>query len=158
MLEEASRKYADIEMILAPDAVHLGRYISSTGSDRELKLAIQDISSSDQHPHTGSIALHQVDTSIEYVIVGHSERRKYDGESVEYISQKVQTVEQSRQNLIFCVGETRRSSDVRQIKREIADQLESIKGHTGDILICYEPSWAIGSGSIPEQGILADIF
>lgn len=155
ILEEGAYHFSQNTFILAPDALHLGRIGQKP---QNLKLAVQDIGAGGDFPFTGSLALEQVEEVIDYVIVGHSERRRYATEGTGLLWKKVATVADSSKTLIFCVGETTKTFDYTQIKVELAHQLDAIKWYPREILLCYEPSWAIGTGTTPAQDILADIF
>lgn len=151
-LESASQSFEHHDVIVAPDALHLGRLASS-----DVSIALQDISAWEHHPHTWSLSIQQVPLAT-YVIVGHSERRRYDQESSDEIRAKIETVQDSDKDLIFCVGEIGKTYDYEEIKHDIHEQLQDLRWYPRKVLLCYEPSWAIGSGSLPSTDMIADIF
>jgi triosephosphate isomerase (TIM) len=98
------------------------------------------------------------DMGCEYVILGHSERRRIIGESSSFVNEKVHAAVQAGLNVIVCVGETKQERDAGQAHQIVDEQLrESLKGFPLDRLdllsIAYEPVWAIGTGvnASPEQ-------
>ena len=85
----------------------------------------------------------------EYVIVGHSERRQYFGETDELVNKKIRAIISSDLDPIFCIGETlnqRESGETASVlKKQICDGLNNIES-LSSIIIAYEPVWAIGTG------------
>ena len=91
------------------------------------------------------------DLNCEYVILGHSERKYWLGETSEMISNKIKAALSAGLKPIFCVGETEEERDMGNTQNIIQLQLENglkniSKKDVGDIIIAYEPVWAIGSG------------
>jgi len=85
----------------------------------------------------------------EYIIVGHSERRQYFGETDELVNKKISAIISSDLDPIFCIGETlnqRESGETASVlKKQICDGLNNIES-LSSIIIAYEPVWAIGTG------------
>ena len=120
-----------------------------------VKLGAQDMWHEDSGAFTGEISpIMLKDIRCEYAIIGHSERRHIIGESDELINKKVKAAVKHGLIPILCVGETldeRESGKAKSVvKRQIA---EGLKGVDGDIVIAYEPVWAIGTGktATPSQ-------
>ena len=96
------------------------------------------------------------DMGVEFVIIGHSERRKYFGETNETANSKIKAVISAGLVAIYCVGETREERDsgfaaqiiVQQIVEGLAD-ISSAK--VASVVIAYEPVWSVGSDSIPTS-------
>ena len=88
-----------------------------------------------------------------FVIIGHSENRQV-GETNQLINRKIKTVLKSKLKVIFCIGETLKDKRKKLTKNILAKQLkiglDNIKNKK-NILIAYEPVWAIGSGLIPKE-------
>lgn len=89
--------------------------------------------------------------NVEYVIIGHSERRKYFNETDEIVNKKVKSALKNGLKPIVCVGETLnqreegRAEEV--IKKQVDDVLEGLTNEqVGSLVIAYEPIWAIGTG------------
>lgn len=102
---------------------------------------------------TGEISAQMLrDMTCEYVILGHSERRTYLNESNELISKKAKAAIENKLTAIICVGETMYERDNDLTNIVIREQLlHSIPENASEnnIIIAYEPVWAIGSGKIP---------
>lgn len=107
-----------------------------------IKLGAQDISPFTMGSYTGEINGEQIKEFAEYVIIGHSERRKYFGESGEMINQKIEQAVNNSLIPIVCVSELDQSV-------KIKDQIQSLKLKNPEqkIIIAYEPLSAVGSGN-----------
>jgi triosephosphate isomerase len=118
----------------------------------------QDVSQHRQGAFTGEVSATMLnDFGAAYVIVGHSERRQYHGESSDLVAQKAALVLEHGMTPIICVGETLAERESERTEEIVAGQLETVIGRIGlDIgrsVVAYEPVWAIGTGrtASPEQ-------
>ncbi len=138
----------DAEVVVCPPAVYL--YASGFGQGI-ISMGAQNVHFEDKGAFTGEIsALMIKDLEAEYVIIGHSERRKYFGETDESVNKKIKKALEAGLKIIFCIGETAEERDAgkknevleRQVKIGLfgIDNLENIN-------IAYEPVWAIGTGN-----------
>ena len=108
---------------------------------------------------TGEVSPEMIkSTGAEYIIVGHSERRSYFNESNEFLKQKVNAVLEAQLTPIFCCGEpleTRENNKQNElIEKQIQESLFHLnKEQISNLIIAYEPVWAIGTGktATPEQ-------
>lgn len=141
-------------VVIAPPYPYLGQIGKLI---KQASLGAQDVFQKDGGPYTGEVSLSQLkDLKVMYIIVGHSERRKHLGESDEVINQKVKLVLSRGLKVILCVGEdwpTRRKG-ITAAKNFVANQLKkdlfqakNLKLKTKNLLIAYEPVWAISSVS-----------
>ncbi len=92
------------------------------------------------------------DVGARYVILGHSENRQ-NGEDNKLINQKIKSSLQSGLKVIFCIGETLKEKNNNQTNRVLSHQINNcLKGvkNYSNIIIAYEPVWAIGTGKIPK--------
>ncbi|MBU4204865.1 triose-phosphate isomerase, partial [Patescibacteria group bacterium] len=118
-----------------------------------LTLGAQNCYFEEKGAFTGEIsALILKNMGIDYVIIGHSERRKYFKETNEEINKKIKRAISAGLKVIFCVGETSQERDegnkTNIIKNQLKEGLEGIsKAETKNITIAYEPIWAIGTGN-----------
>ena len=98
------------------------------------------------------------DTGAKYVILGHSENRQL-GENDSLINKKIKSALKSGLKIIFCIGETFKQKKDKKTKKilmsQLSNGLKNIKSKK-NILIAYEPVWAIGSGIIPKKVELAE--
>lgn len=120
-----------------------------------IKLGAQNMYFEEEGAFTGEISASMLkDVGCEYVILGHSERRQIFGETDELINKKIKAALKHNLKPILCIGETLKqrgnNETMNIIKNQISCCLKNIKD---DIVIAYEPIWAIGTGknATPEQ-------
>ena len=108
--------------------------------------------------YTGEVSASMVaSTGAKYVILGHSERRSYYGETVEILEEKVKLALANNLTPIFCIGEVLEERQAEKQNEVVAAQLASVftlsTGDFGKIILAYEPVWAFGTGltATPEQ-------
>ena len=123
-----------------------------------VSLGAQDVSSHESGAYTGEVSASMLrEFGVRYAIVGHSERRLYYGETDEWVAQKARLALSVGITPIVCVGETlaQRESGATEdvVKRQMAAVIHT-NGHCiSEIVVAYEPVWAIGTGKTasPEQ-------
>ncbi len=133
-------------------------YLAAAGKS-EFALGAQDCSQFLSGAHTGDVAVDMLkELGVEYVIVGHSERRQDHGESNLVVAEKVKTVLQAGLTPILCCGEpleVRESGDVNAFVKEQLSAVHEVCGSQflDNCVVAYEPIWAIGTGKTasPEQ-------
>lgn len=143
----------DVEVVLAPNMLVI-QSLSLQVDRRQFKLAAQNCYWRDEGAFTGEVSAAMLHGLVEYVIVGHSERRNVFNESERDIRQKVQAVLRSGMKPILCVGETAQQRADDETIHVINDQLYSgLANVTSEemsyVAISYEPVWAIGTGKTP---------
>ncbi len=111
----------------------------------------QDCSSHEQGAYTGEISSAMLaDIGCRYTIVGHSERRAYHAESDQLVADKAKAALAHGVTPIVCVGETRAEREAGQtetvVKRQLAAVIHTLGHCCGEIVVAYEPVWAIGTG------------
>jgi triosephosphate isomerase len=119
----------------------------------------QDVSLHAQGAFTGEVSATMLaDFGVRYVIVGHSERRTFHGETDAIVAGKVAAVLKTGMTPIFCLGETLAEREANVTADVVVRQLQAVLNHSGvaefaRIVIAYEPVWAIGTGktATPEQ-------
>ncbi|MFA6027507.1 MAG: triose-phosphate isomerase [Patescibacteria group bacterium] len=121
------------------------------------KIGAENMHDQESGAFTGEVSpLMLKDTGCEYVIIGHSERRQFFGETNESVNKKLKSALAHNLTPIFCVGETleqREKNETEQVvTQQIQEGLKDIKT-LNQIVIAYEPVWAIGTGKVatPEQ-------
>jgi triosephosphate isomerase len=157
-LKDASFDYSKAEVAVFPGFTSLRSVQTLIDADQfEIKLGAQDLSAHDSGAFTGEISgLALKKLSVEYVLIGHSERRQMHSESDSVVQAKTAAAFRSGIVPVICVGETLEELElegaaavpVRQTLAALADHNE-----LGDFVIAYEPVWAIGTGKVatPEQ-------
>ena len=138
----------------APYLAQVAELVRGTAID----LGAQDVSAHEQGAYTGEVSVAMLkDFAARYVIVGHSERRQYHGETDELVAQKAQRALSAGVTPIVCVGETLAQREAGQTEEVVKRQLAAVvhlNGHCiSEIALAYEPVWAIGTGKTasPEQ-------
>jgi len=127
--------------------------------DSNISLGAQNVYWESSGAFTGEISPSMIkDAGCKYVIIGHSERRKYFGESDERVNKRIKAAQSEGLIPIFCVGETleEREADktIDVVKRQLKGGLEGLESEALlKLVIAYEPVWAIGTGktATPEQ-------
>jgi len=126
------------------------------GSD--MALGAQDVSAHEQGAYTGeSSAAMLKEFAVRYCLVGHSERRQYHGETDEMVATKAQRALSAGITPIVCVGETLAEREAGKTEEVVKRQLAAVihtNGHCiSEIVVAYEPVWAIGTGktATPEE-------
>lgn len=136
-----------IELVLCPPTIFLGRLPES----KHWRVGAQNVHWEMRGAYTGETAIRMVeDAGCKYVIIGHSERRRYFGESDKTTSLKLRAILKTSLKPIVCVGETKEERDKNETTRVIRSQLESIFQGVSiltlpKITVAYEPVWAISS-------------
>ncbi len=123
-----------------------------------MALGSQDLSAHEQGAYTGEVSAAMLkDFAVRYAIVGHSERRQYHGETDEQVATKAQRALSAGITPIVCVGETLAEREAGKTEDVVKRQLAAVihaNGHCiSEIVVAYEPVWAIGTGktATPEQ-------
>ena len=141
-----TRKVRKSKIVIAPPFVFLSLLRKIGG----FELGAQDVFWEQDGAYTGEVSARMLKSSgASYVIVGHSERREVLGESDEFINKKVKAALKSGLKTVLCVGERDRNDSNFQnfIKNQLEADLDGIsKNHARNLIIAYEPVWAIGSG------------
>ncbi len=139
-----------VETVLCPPATAL-LAVAAMLEDTGIGLGAQNMHWEEKGAFTGELSPAMVKEICKYVIIGHSERRQYFGETDETVNKKVRAAQKFDLTPIVCVGETLaeyesyRTSEVvsRQIKFGLADFSPAL---AAQIVVAYEPVWAIGTG------------
>jgi triosephosphate isomerase (TIM) len=147
-LKEAGPWNADVAVCVP--AVYIAETaLALTGS--AIVYGAQDCSSHEQGAYTGEVSSAMLaDIGCRYVIVGHSERRAYHGESDQLVADKAKAALAHGVTPIVCVGETRAEREAGQteavVKRQLAAVIHTLGHCCGEMVVAYEPVWAIGTG------------
>ncbi len=148
----------DVKLILAPPFTHL-HAIEEMIKDSPLGLAAQNTASEKSGAYTGEVSAEMLASAgVGYVILGHSERRKYYHETDELLVQKLTRVLEAGLTPIFCIGEELEDREKGNHFELVKSQLKNGLFHCSPedfakVIIAYEPVWAIGTGltASPEQ-------
>jgi len=147
-----------IDIVVCPPFTALSD-VGEIIQDSLIQLGAQDMHWEDKGAFTGEISpLMLKDLGVKYVIIGHSERRQFFGETNETVNKKVRTALKHKLIPIMCVGETleerKRGETFEVVKNHVEKGLEKIElEDPNNLVIAYEPVWAIGTGinATPQQ-------
>jgi triosephosphate isomerase len=141
------------DVVLCPPATLLWP-ISEALMGSPVLLGAQDCHYANHGAYTGDISAGMLaDLGCRYVILGHSERRAAYGEKGELISKKVSAAQLAGLTTIVCVGETLEQRASGATETAVANQLSQSlpeKFHPAQLVVAYEPIWAVGSGEVPS--------
>src|SRR4028119_767063 len=140
------------EVLLCAPFTALGTISKSLHGGR-VQLGAQNVHWEDEGAYTGEIAGAMLtEIGVRYVIVGHSERRQYFGETDETVNKRLLAAQRHGLTPILCVGETKQQRDAGETESLIATQLEKdlVDVDQENLVIAYEPIWAIGTGDTCE--------
>lgn len=158
-LERLNKVETDFELILCP--THLN--IANTELVKA-KLGAENVSSRKDGAYTGEVSASQLKSyDVEYTIVGHSERREYQKETFEDINEKVKRLFEENITPILCIGESKEQRENTDFKAFLEEEITTaLAGLTEEqiskVIIAYEPIWSIGTGIIPTEEQIIDVF
>jgi len=146
---------ANVDIVCAPPFVYLPQVLQSL--EAPFQVGAQNCWVGKGGAFTGEVAAEMlVDLGINWVILGHSERRALCGENNEFVGEKVAYALEQGMSTIVCIGETLEQRENGTMITVLNDQLKAIAAKVSDwdrVVIAYEPVWAIGTGVVatPEQ-------
>ena len=140
---------AKCEVIICVPFTHLTSCKAVCGE--KLHLGAENCADHTKGAYTGEVSASMVaSTGADYVILGHSERRAYYGETVEMLAEKTKLALENNLKVIFCIGEVLEEREAGKQNEVVKAQLESVFSLSaedfGKIVLAYEPVWAIGTG------------
>lgn len=149
----------NVDIVIAPSFISIPKASELITPNPAVSLSAQNMSHEASGAFTGETsAAMLLDVNCEYVILGHSERRSLYGEDDAVINKKVHATLSAGMKPILCIGESLEEREGGQLESVLTSQLEGSLADVGadqmaDIVIAYEPVWAIGTGvtATPEQ-------
>jgi triosephosphate isomerase len=150
----------DVTVIVGTPFIHLTE-VSKVISN--VKLAAQNCADKVSGAYTGEISAEMVaSTGAKYVILGHSERRSYYGETDAILSEKVKLALANNLQVIFCIGEVLEEREAGKhfdvVKSQLVNGIFNLTAEEfGKIVIAYEPVWAIGTGKTASSAQAQEI-
>ena len=161
----AATKDAKVKIMIAPTAVCLPAVAEAVKGSKVI-VAAQNVNDHEKGAYTGEISCAMLkDIGVTNVILGHSERRQYYGETNEFINKKVLFALANGMDIDLCVGETLEEREGGKLEKVLSDQINiGLDGVTPEqmahVTIAYEPVWAIGTGktATPEDANSAHAF
>lgn len=141
----------DVDIIIAPPTLYLIP-AQSIISGNQVKIACQNIFDRGNGAYTGEISAEQLkDANVEWVILGHSERRSIFKEDDKFVASKTKAALDKRLHVVLCCGESLEEREAGTTIQVVTRQLQAVADVVHDwsrIVIAYEPVWAIGTGKV----------
>ncbi len=153
-----ARALPNADFIVCPPATLVARFAALARGSR-VAIGGQDCHAEPAGAYTGDIAAEMLkDAGASAVIVGHSERRHYHGETDAMVRAKALAARRAGLLAIICVGETRAERDASKTHSVVRAQLDgSLPDGFADFVVAYEPVWAIGTGVTPTEDDVLDM-
>ncbi len=150
-----------VERVLCPPSVSLGA-VHAVISGSGIRLGAQNMYFEEKGAFTGEISPLMLRGLCDYVILGHSERRQYFGETDALVNRKAQAAFAHGLRPIVCVGERLEDRDANLTERVITTQVRGSLAdlpaeRLGELVVAYEPVWAIGTGRAATARDAADV-
>ena len=146
---------SNVDVVICPSFPFLSELVSQSKVnklDKAIHVGAQNVSAHESGAYTGEISTQMLqELSVKFVIIGHSERRSYYKETSSQIAHKLSAVLKAGLTPILCIGESEAERIAGQTESVLASQLQPVIDEVGidnfaDIVIAYEPVWAIGTG------------
>lgn len=155
---EATKKFAGVDVVCCTPAIDIPAAVAAA-ADSNVEIGAENAHWEPKGAFTGEISTGMlVDAGVKYVIIGHSERRQYFGETDETVNKRARAVIAAGMTAIVCVGETLEEREsgklVEVIERQMNVGLKDVSAaDCAKLVIAYEPVWAIGTGktATPDQ-------
>jgi triosephosphate isomerase (TIM) len=144
---------ASVDVAICPSFLALRAMVDSTRGSR-VQVYAQNMHQADEGAFTGEVAAAMLsEVGVGGVVLGHSERREMFGETDKALARKVPAALAAGLRPILCVGETEGERDAGDTERKLRHQVQEAlmrvdRGRLGDVVIAYEPIWAIGTGRV----------
>ena len=138
-------------VIICTPFIHLAS-VAEIVKDSAIELGAENCADKEKGAYTGEVSAEMVkSTGAQWVILGHSERREYYNETPEILKEKVQLALANGLKVLFCIGETLEEREANKqnevVKAELAGSVFNLSAEEWkNIVIAYEPIWAIGTG------------
>ncbi|MFY9262995.1 MAG: triose-phosphate isomerase [Actinomycetaceae bacterium] len=159
-LNDLKHDYSKVEVVVVPPFTDIRSVQTLVDAEElDIKYGAQDVSVHDAGAYTGEVSTAMLSKlGVSYVVVGHSERREYHGETNELIGQKAKKVLDAKMTPIMCCGEAleirKEGTHVEYVLGQIEAMLANLSAaEVAKSVIAYEPIWAIGTGEVatPED-------
>ncbi|MDX5326992.1 MAG: triose-phosphate isomerase [Bacteroidota bacterium] len=155
----SARPDLETQVVVAPPFTHLEAFVNKAWDSSDIAIVAQNCHQEENGAFTGEISAAMLASlNVDGVILGHSERRLYFGETDEILAQKVRIALENELVVIFCCGESLEEREANRHIEVVSQQLQKAlfdlpEESWENIVIAYEPVWAIGTGrtASPEQ-------
>ena len=149
-LKTGLAEYSSVNSVICPSFTALAK-VAELMEGTDISLGAQNLYWEMKGAYTGEISPQMIAELADYVIIGHSERRAHFQDTDEAVNKKIKAALEVGLKPILCVGETLEEKEAGNtsnvIKRQLTSALEGLQDyHVKDMMIAYEPVWAIGTG------------
>lgn len=159
----SSRIDDSVQVVIAPPFPFLGEVVTAgAAASPHVFVAGQNCCDFVSGAFTGEVSASMLRMAgATHVILGHSERRMYFGETDDWIGRKIAAAASAGLTVVFCVGEDERTFDAGEtlawIERQIRVALDQVSSAIPHLVFAYEPVWAIGTGKTATPAYVADV-
>jgi triosephosphate isomerase len=161
MLAGSSAVSAKADLLVCPPATLVSAFAEKAAGVKALSVGAQDCHPEPSGAHTGDISAEMLaNAGARAIIVGHSERRTDHGETDLMVRQKAEAAWRAGLVAIVCIGETQRQRDAGQTLDICCGQLDLSlpeRASADNLILAYEPVWAIGTGRTPTTNDVAEV-
>lgn len=142
------------KFIVFPSIIYLEKFLTNG-----FTCGVQNASIHNPGPYTGETSIKSLENmGAKYILLGHSETRQNMAEDDEIINLKIKKSLNNNLKVVLCVGESLEAYNQNQTKEILKKQIyNALKDINGEVIISYEPLWAIGSGKTPTNDEIKDI-
>jgi triosephosphate isomerase len=165
LIEEIKSSVGDqssVQVCVCPSFTSLAK-ASELVEQSEVLLGAQDMNASPSGAYTGEVSAEMLrDLYVNFVILGHSERRQYFGETNQDINRKILAAVENNLKPIYCIGETLEERESGQtldvVRKQVREGLENFPTQSIDnLVLAYEPIWAIGTGKTATDEMAQEV-
>ena len=146
------------DVVVCPPGIYVAQVQALLAGQDKVALGVQNVSQHQNGPYTGDVSADMLkEFGVRYAIVGHSERRMHQAETDTNVAIKAKRALEAGVTPIVCVGETQRERDEGMtdyiVRRQLAAVIHLVGHCISEIVVAYEPVWAIGTGktATPEE-------
>ncbi|MCP4108660.1 MAG: triose-phosphate isomerase [Desulfobacteraceae bacterium] len=161
-LVKLTENATDVDVMIAPQFTALSS-VADAVKNTVVSLGAQNLFWEPEGAYTGEISPAMlVSVGCQYVIIGHSERRQYFGETDESVNKKIKAAIQNKLIPVFCVGESKQEREAKDTFSVLDKQVKTgLKDFSSDdletLVIAYEPVWAIGTGKTATRDQVQEV-
>jgi triosephosphate isomerase len=159
-VRDGSAAVLGVELVLCPPFISLTA-VSDAVKGSAVKVGAQNMHFEDSGAFTGEVSPGMLQGICDYVIIGHSERRQMFAETDQSVNSKIKATQATGLKPILCVGETLEERDSGKASDVISGQVKAGLdgvGDTANLIVAYEPIWAIGTGQAATPEIAVEIM
>jgi triosephosphate isomerase len=153
ILKNIGHTCSSVDYIVCPPYTHLSEVVKATRGTA-IQVGAQNCAEETKGAYTGEVSAEMIASlGVGYVILGHSERRQYYGETSATLNKRAAQVYANNMIPIYCVGETLEERETGRLWDVVKAQIEEVVFELSDeqfrkLIIAYEPVWAIGTGKV----------